>query len=573
MTSTIDSRYVWPTANGPVALVADAIPLTADEAGGTEGRLAVPEHLVKAVLAELGVTVPPSVVVDGPTAVQPADLGALTAPMVLKAWGPGLLHKSDVGAVQLGLSLDQTVMAIDGMRQRLSDAGITPRGFLLEQQHPGGIELILGVVRDPTFGHVVLLGLGGIATELLGLHALRIAPLTEAGRPRPGDLIPRRTRCSPAPGAVPRWTSTHSSRHCWRSPAAVGLVDRLGDALVEFECNPVVATPDGVTALDARLILDPAAVTEPTTPAASDFTRLFAPRSIAVAGASTNRPGFGNRFLAGYRNVGWTDGLYALHPTAAAVDGVPAVNAVANIPGGLDYLLVAVPAPKVPALVAEAAAAGTCFVHVITGGFGEMGEQGARLQDELAQAVRGTGTRLIGPNCLGVFSPGGRQTFTLNPPREPGSISVISQSGGLSGDLVTVGTHRGLRFNKLASVGNAIDVSLGELVGWLVQDADTAVIGLYLEGTRDGAELLRAMRKADGHTPVVILRGGSSEQGSTAVASHTGSMTGGPAVWAAAAARRPARPWWTPSTICSPACTTSTPSDTSRRPRVRTACW
>ena len=234
--------------------------------------------------------------------------------------------------------------------------------------------------------------------------------------------------------------------------------------------------------------------------------------------------------------MGWTDGLYAVHPTAAAVDDVPAVNSVADIPGGLDYLLVAVPAPRVPALVAEAAAAGTGFVHVITGGFGEMGAEGAQLQAELAQAVHDSDTRLIGPNCLGVFAPGGRQTFTLNPPREQGTISVISQSGGLSGDLVTVGTHRGLRFSKLASVGNAIDVSVGELVRWLVQDPQTAVIGLYRRAPGTVSRSCRRCGRLDGHKPLVILRGGSSEQGSTAVASHTGSMTGGPAVWAAAAA-------------------------------------
>src|SRR6478609_3037722 len=341
MTSTIDSRYMWSTANGPVDLMADAIPLTTHEAGGADGRVSVPEHIVKAVLAELGVTVPTSVVVaDGPGARQPTGLGRLSAPVVLKAWGPGLLHKSDVGAVQLGLSPAQAVPAIDGMRQRLSEAGITPRGFLLEQQHPGGTELIIGVVRDATFGHVVLLGLGGIATELLGLHALRIAPLTEADA---RDLV------TSFPGA-PLLTGARG-----RTPVDIeglvatlmaiagtgGLVDRLGDALVEFECNPVVATPDGVTALDARLILDPTAVTESAKPRATDFTRLFAPRSIAVAGASTNRPGFGNRFLAGYRNMGWTDGLYAVHPTATEVDGVPAVSSVAAIPDGLDYLLVA----------------------------------------------------------------------------------------------------------------------------------------------------------------------------------------------------------------------------------------
>ena len=134
---------------------------------------------------------------------------------MLKAWGPGLLHKSDVGAVRLGVQLDQLGAATAAMHETLSASGITPSGFLVEEQHPGGTELIVGVVRDATFGHVLLLGLGGVATELLGLHALRVAPLTDADA-RSLVTASRAPRCSPALGVVRRLTARRSSPCCWR---------------------------------------------------------------------------------------------------------------------------------------------------------------------------------------------------------------------------------------------------------------------------------------------------------------------------------------------------------------------
>ncbi|MFC5950428.1 acetate--CoA ligase family protein [Pseudonocardia lutea] len=520
------------SATSPVSdLVTGAVALSSAEAGGVAGRVSVPEPRVKALLAQRGVVVPRSATAARGDRV---DASALTGPVVLKAFGPGLLHKSDVGAVRLGLAPAEVDEAVAAMDAALAARGITPDGFLVEEQHPGGTELIVGVVRDATFGHVLLLGLGGVATELLGLHALRVAPLSEDDARALVEGFPGAPLLSGARGRAPVDTEA-LVRLLLAVAGPDGLVAAVGDALVEFECNPVVVTPEGATALDARLVLEPDAAQPAPTHPATAFDTLFAPRTIAVAGASTKRPSFGNRFLAGYREMGWTDGLYALHPSAAEVDGVPAVAGPADVPGGLDYLVVAVPARAVPEVVAAAAAAGTAFVHVITGGFAEMGAEGAELQQRVADAVRGTGTRLIGPNCLGVFAPAGRQTFTLGAPKEGGSVAVVSQSGGLSGDLVTVGSRRGVRFGKVVSIGNAIDVTQAELLGWLVDDPETEVVGLYVEGTKDGRDLLAALRRADGHKPVVALRGGSSVQGSAAVASHTGSMAGATQVWEAVA--------------------------------------
>ncbi|MGU3586809.1 acetate--CoA ligase family protein [Rhodococcus sp. C26F] len=491
----------------------------------------VPEHQVKAMLARHGVDTPIGVTFRS-AADAPGAVADLHGPLVLKAFGPGLVHKSDVGAVILGLDPADVPIAVSDMEASLHQQDIIPAGYLVEEQHPGGLELIVGVVRDATFGHVVLLGLGGVATEMLDMSSLRVAPLSPADAEALVDSFPGAPLLTGARGRPPADREA-LVRLLLAIAGEKSLLSELGDRLVEFECNPIVVTPSGTQALDARLMLSDAPSEVDSSRSPTDFSALFAPRAIAVAGASTGRSTFGNRFLSAYRAAGWQAGLYVLHPKADEVDGVPAFPSVHAMPSDIDYLVVAVPAHATPGVVAEAAAAGVPFVHVITGGFAEMGDEGAALQAQLAQSTTGTPTRILGPNCLGVFAPTGRQTFTLGAPTDSGFVSVVSQSGGLSGDMITVGSRRGVRFSKLVSIGNAIDVTQGELVDWLVDDPETRVIGIYLEGTRDGESLLRALRRARGVKPVVILRGGSSTQGSIAVSSHTGSMASSTKVWTA----------------------------------------
>ncbi|MFD0034802.1 acetate--CoA ligase family protein [Streptomyces sp. NPDC127172] len=495
-------------------------------------RIVVPEYAVKALLRQHGLDVPAGHAVQDVAQLAEAAAG-LRAPLVLKAYGQGLIHKSDVGGVRLGLTHDTVAEAAADMAVGLRTAGITAEGFLVEEQQPGGVELIVGVLRDAAFGHVVMLGLGGVATELLDVNALRVAPLSRADAEDLVDGFPGAPLLNGARGteAVDRGALV---TFLLVLAGEDGLLSQLGSHLLEFECNPVVATADGVTALDARLVLAAEELPASAPRKQTDFSGLAAPRSIAVAGASTRGTGFGNRFLAAYKDAGWTDGLTAIHPSAETIDGVPAYPSISAVPGGVDYLLVAVPAAAAVDLM-EQAAGEVPFIHVVSGGFREMGEAGAALEERLMKAVEGTSTRLLGPNCIGVYSPAGRQAFALGSPREPGTVSVVSQSGGLSGDVVAVGGSRGVRYSKVISVGNAIDVTPAELVDWLVDDPQTEVIGMYVEGVTDGHRLVEALRRASGRKPVVILPGGLSRQGAHAVSSHTGSMAGAPRVWRAVA--------------------------------------
>jgi len=500
---------------------------------GEPDRVLVPEIAVKDALRDLGATVPRGVVVpDGAEAAVAAK--RLDGAVVLKAFGPGIVHKSEVGAVRVGLATGDVEDAANAMGVRLAEHGITPAGFLVEEHQPPGVELIIGAVRHDSFGPVVLLGVGGTLTELVDRTVLGLFPLDDASARALLADFPLPALLDGARGADPvDRDALVSLLLAVAGPG--GLVDQLGESLIEFECNPAIATSDGAVAVDARLVINAHdAPVEPAAAPRTDFAALFAPRAIAVAGASTSRGTFGNRFLGAYRDAGWTDGLFAIHPDARAIDGVPAYPSVDAVPGGVDYLLVAVPAAGTPDLVAGAAGSAR-FAHVISGGFGETGADGAALEDELLAAARRAGVRVLGPNCMGVFSPAGRQTFQLDAPKQPGAVSVVSQSGGLAGDIVKAGDRRGIRFSKLVTVGNAIDVQPGELLEWLVDDAETAVLGLYLEAARDGRRLISALRRAAGRKPVVLLVGGSSRQGARAAASHTGALAADARIWDAIA--------------------------------------
>ncbi len=497
----------------------------------------VPEPEVKALLAEAGVRVPKGVAVaydevvaDPSVLADTAAAEGLAEPLVLKGYGGGLVHKSDVGAVRLGLAAYELNFEAAEMARRITDAKVALEGFLVEEQADPGVELIVGVVDRPPFGPVVALGLGGVLTEVLDEVVLRLAPLSRTDAEAMVSGFRGAEMLAGFRGSPP--ADIDAVVEVLMGIAGPGgVVEKLGRGLLELECNPVIAGPNGAIAVDAQLSTrsEPAEVRP--SPPATDFGPLFAPRGIAVAGASTRGAGFGNTFLAAYQELGWGPGtLWAIHPSAAEVDGVPAVASVADIDGDVDYVVAAVPAPACADLVTSAAGKAG-FVHVISGGFREADPEGSTLEEALGAAARESGVRVLGPNCLGAYSPAGRQTFLRNAPTEVGRVAMISQSGGLAGDMVKAGAVRGIRYTKLCTVGNSVDVTPGELLEWLVDDPDTDIIGLYVEDPRDGRRLYDALLKARGRKPVVALVGGLTAQGGGAAVSHTGALVADRRIW------------------------------------------
>ena len=261
------------------------------------------------------------------------------------------------------------------------------------------------------------------------------------------------------------------------------------------------------------------------------FLPLFAPKTVAVVGASTKGTALPNVFIRRIREFGYEGAIYPIHPTATEIDGLPAFKTLADTPEPVDYAYIAISAAQIPPLLSSANGR-LRFAQVVSSGFGEV-EEGRDLQDRLVEAARAGGARLIGPNCLGIYTPRGKVTFTEIGPKEVGTVGVVSQSGGLGTDIIRRGFARGLRFSGLVTVGNCADVTPSDLLEFYFADPQTRVIGTYIETAKDGRRLFDILRNAKGSKPVVVLKGGLTKQGRAAAASHTGSLAGDERVWIA----------------------------------------
>jgi len=261
------------------------------------------------------------------------------------------------------------------------------------------------------------------------------------------------------------------------------------------------------------------------------FKPLFEPKTVAVVGASTKGTALPNIFIRRIREFGYGGAIYPIHPTAESVDGLKAYRSLGDTPEPVDYAYIAIAAAQVPPLLEEARGR-VRFAQVISSGFGEV-EEGRELQEALVTAARAGGMRLIGPNCLGIYTPRGRVTFTEIGPEKPGAVGVVSQSGGLGTDIIRRGLTRGLKFSGLITVGNCADIGANDLLEFYLADPQTRVIGMYIETAGDGRRLFEILRGARAAKPVVILKGGRTRQGRAAAVSHTGSLAGDDRAWVA----------------------------------------
>ncbi|HEX6005173.1 MAG TPA: CoA-binding protein [Burkholderiales bacterium] len=265
----------------------------------------------------------------------------------------------------------------------------------------------------------------------------------------------------------------------------------------------------------------------------NEYEALFAPKTVAVVGASTKGTALPNVFIRRIREFGYEGTIYPIHPTAAEIDGLTAYKSLGATPQPVDYAYIAIAAAQVPPLLA-AGKGRVRFAQVISSGFGEV-DEGKGLQEELAIAAHAGGMRLLGPNCLGIYTPRGRVTFAEIGPRDVGHVGIISQSGGLGTDIIRRGLNRGLKYSGLITVGNCADLGPTDILEYYLADPQTRVIGLYIETAKDGRRLFETLREARAQKPVVVLKGGLTQQGRAAAASHTGSLAGDERVWRALA--------------------------------------
>ena len=262
---------------------------------------------------------------------------------------------------------------------------------------------------------------------------------------------------------------------------------------------------------------------------------VFHPRSVALVGITTANPQHWTRgFLEGYLAFDFPSQgrLYLVNPKGGTVEGCPVYRSIQDIPDTLDFVVGLVPSRSAPQLVEEAAAKGARCVHFCTAGFSEIDEEeGKRLEEELLRAARRHNVRIIGPNCLGIYCPEARMSFSGIFPRESGPVGFISQSGGNSNYLIRQAALRGVRFSKVVSFGNASDLNESDFLEYLADDPKTQIIAMYLEGIKDGPRFRRALSYAAERKTVVLLKGGTTAAGTRAVMGHTASLAGSRSIW------------------------------------------
>jgi acyl-CoA synthetase (NDP forming) len=260
---------------------------------------------------------------------------------------------------------------------------------------------------------------------------------------------------------------------------------------------------------------------------------LFYPTSIALAGVTVDNPQHWTRtFLDSLLEFQFEGPLYLVNPKGGEIGGIKVYRRFADIPQNVDYVISTAPAKAAPRLIEECARKGVKAVQFCTAGFSETGEEeGVRLELQLADLSRRTGIRIIGPNCMGIYCPGSRMSFHTDFPKESGPVGFISQSGGNTGSLVRRVMSRGVRFSKVISYGNACDLDESDFLEYLAADSETEIIGLYIEGVKDGGRFRQTLRKAAEEKAMVLLKGGITEGGARAAASHTGSLAGSGVIW------------------------------------------
>jgi len=455
-------------------------------------------------------------------------------PVVLKIVSPDVVHKSDAGGVKVGLKTSAQVSKayqeiISSVNQKCPGAHIL--GIAVQHMAPSGTEIIIGMTRDSQFGATLMFGLGGIFVELLKDVSFRVTPVSPKDaadmiREIKGYKMLTGFRGQP-PVDIPALENML---------VKVSQFIEANPQIKELDLNPVFAYTQGATAVDARINIDekpPVAKTAVNYQTLGKINSLFYPESVAVAGASNNPTSRGYDFMQHLINFGYKGKIYPINLKSPEVMGIKAYPTLDSIPGNVDHVIYCIGLENMPAFLDSCVKKGVKTIHAFSARGAETGRSDAKeLEASIQKKVKEYGIRLLGPNCMGVYCPESGFSFCADFPTDKGSVGAIIQSGGSSTDITRYGALRGLRFSKLLSYGNAIDITEMDLLKYMCDDPETKVIIAFIEGLRgNGRDFLDLVRQTTAKKPFIVCKGGLSTAGARATMSHTASLAGSSMVW------------------------------------------
>ncbi len=487
------------------------------------------EHESKRFLAEFGIPMAPERLVDSPEAAVSAarELGL---PAVVKLCGPTIAHKSERDLVRLNLADEASVRvaAQDLLAARGPDE--SDARLLVAEMVRGHRELIAGFVRDPQFGPCVMLGLGGVLTEALGDVAFASAPLSEGdGRRLIRSLRASHLITEPFRGEPPV-----------DETALLRVLMGLGRLAVErpdvcgADLNPLIVRDGVPVAVDALVILGRAedegdvrrATPRSDASILDRFRPLFHPRGIVIAGASSHPGKFGFSTFHNLLRFGYEGELFPVNREGAEILGRSSFREVGEIPdGSADLVFVCTPTAANVELLRACAKKGVRAAFVASGGYGEAGEAGAKLEDEIVRTADELDMVMAGPNGQGVISTSRSMCAQIVAPFPPaGRISVASQSGNLVSTFLNYAVESQIGISKAISCGNSAQTDLADYLEYFSADPETEVVLVYVEGIVDGVRFIEAVRRLTARKPLVLVKGGVAAEGQRAARSHTGSL-------------------------------------------------
>lgn len=482
------------------------------------------ERASKALLAEYGVPIAPERFVDAASAAGDAA-DEIGYPVVAKLNGDAIAHKTERGLVKLRLG-DRN--AVEAAAAELLAAARPEDGdvdVLVAPMVGGNRELIAGVVRDPQFGAMVMLGIGGILAEAVADVVFRPAPLDEATAVDMIDGLATQLLLGDFRGesAVDRAQLVE---------LLVGL-GRLADErsdVASVDINPLIVEPSGrLVAVDGLVEIGEAAAGHPALrprPTDEQFRALFEPRGVLVTGASTHPGKFGFVSLHNLLSNGYTGKVFGTNLKGENVLGVDTVADIESLPDGeIDLVFVCTPASANPDLLQACAAKGVQAAFLTSAGYGEAGDAGIRAQADLVALADELGILLAGPNGQGVVSTPVDMCVQIVAPYPPaGSIGVASQSGNFVSSFLNHASASGVGISRAVSAGNAAAVGVADYLDFYADDDATKVGLAYIEGITDGRGLMDRLATAADRKPLVVVKGGSTAGGAQAAASHTGAL-------------------------------------------------
>jgi len=490
----------------------------------------ITEESSKKILADYGIKVPPYALVTTPSEAE-KKATEIGFPLVAKVVSPEILHKTDVKGVKVGIKSGSEAEAVfSEMYDRLSKQ-YQIKGILLEKMVPPGVEIIIGLQNDAQFGPVLMVGLGGIFTEVFQDVSFRVLPINEND-------------------AEEMLTDLKGSKLLkgFRGSEAIDIgvlkdalmnIGRLGIDLAPYfesvDFNPVILYPRDYCVVDAKIILRDSINSDTISMAKPNSTYMdlfFNAKSIALIGASPEVGKIGNSVLESLVKHDYKGKVYPVNAKGyPEILGIKSYKNLEDISDPIELVVVTVDLRFVPDLLRTSGAKGIHNMVIISGGGKELGGERAAIEQQVKELSSNLGIRIIGPNCIGVFNGDNRLDCAfqghqrmLRPKK--GDVAFLSQSGTVG--IAFMETADSFGMSKMISYGNRSDVDEADMIWYLSEDPETKVLGLYVEGLGDGRKFINAAKDVikNRKKPIVVFKNGRSSRGAKQAASHTGSLGG-----------------------------------------------